>query len=171
MSRRSSIARATSPATVVALFCVLVAGCSAGVVSRPAPPFKATRFEGGAVTLSAFKGKLLVLNFWASWCPPCRAEMPGVQKAWEKYSKKGVNFLAIATLDTRKDATGYLRESKVRLPVAFDDDGDAILRKYQGRGLPTTYFIDRRGTVIARHSGYMSEENLTQELDRLLASK
>ena len=171
MSRKVSIAVSASLVTVVLSFCALVAGCSPGVLNRPAPAFKASLFDGGTVTLSNFKGKLLVLNFWASWCPPCVAEMPAVQRAWEKYSKKGVNFLAIATEDTRKDAVNFLRANKIRFPVAYDEDSDAILRKYQGRGLPSTYFINRHGVVVDRHTGYISEELLTKKLDRLLASK
>jgi thiol-disulfide isomerase/thioredoxin len=153
-----------------ALIVTLVAGCAAGVSKWRAPDFRLTRLNGkGKVSFSQFKGKPVLLNFWASWCPPCRVEMPGLSEVHEKYRKKGVEFLLIATSDTRKDAEAFLRSNKISIPAVIDEHGDSVLRKYRGRELPATYFIDRQGMVVAWAIGFLTEGQVAEQLDSLLA--
>jgi len=170
MPRTSLVKCFAAVAGSVAILVALAAGCAAGVSKWRAPDFRLTRLNGkGKVTFSRFKGKPVLLNFWASWCPPCRVEMPGLSKIYEKYRKKGVKFLLIATSDTRKDAVDFLRSNKVRIPAVIDEHGDALLRKYRGRELPATYFIDRQRMVVAWKIGFITEDEVAHQLDRMLA--
>lgn len=113
-----------------------------------APDFTLETLEGGLASLADFRGRVVILNFWASWCGPCRAEMPALQALWELQRERGLEVLAVNSTvqDSIPAATTFLQEMNLDLPVLLDRDG-AATRRYLVRALPTTFFVDRQGVI------------------------
>ena len=137
---------------------------------QPAPDFTVYDAEGNEITLSALMdGKPTVLNFWASWCGPCRSEMPHIQDAYERLSGE-VSFVMINMTDgqreTQESAEEYMAESGWTFPIYFDSDYDAAMT-YGAYSLPQTYFIDAEGRLIAAARGSMSAEVLQSGIDMI----
>ena len=137
---------------------------------QPAPDFTVYDAEGNEVTLSALMdGKPTVLNFWASWCGPCRSEMPHIQEAYERLGGE-VSFVMINMTDgqreTQESAEEYMAESGWTFPIYFDSDYDAAMT-YGAYSLPQTYFIDAEGRLIAAARGSMSAEVLQSGIDMI----
>ena len=136
----------------------------------PAPDFTLDLLGGGEVTLSDLRGKPVVVNLWASWCPPCRAEMPAIEKVYRDYKDLGLVVLGVNTTnqDSEADAATFVREYGLTFPIPLDRDGSVSMR-YSLRGLPTTFFIDRMGiirSVIV--GGPMSEAVIRINIEDLL---
>ena len=123
---------------------------------QPAPDFALeSRAPGETLRLSDFRGQVVVLNFWASWCGPCRQEMPEFQAEYARHSAgSDLTILAVnaLSLDSRRDADRFIEEMQVTFPVAYDETG-AVADRYRVRGLPSTFFIDRAGVVRAATFG------------------
>ena len=137
---------------------------------QPAPDFTVYDAEGNEITLSALMdGKPTVLNFWASWCGPCRSEMPHIQEAYERLGGE-VSFVMINMTDgqreTQESAEEYMTESGWTFPIYFDSDYDAAMT-YGAYSLPQTYFIDAEGRLIAAARGSMSAEVLQSGIDMI----
>ena len=137
----------------------------------PAPDFRVFDGSGKEVRLSDFKGEIVVLNFWASWCPPCKEEMPYFQKAYEKYGDR-VKFMMLDLVDGSREtkATGqkFIADNKYTFPVYFDTNSDAAI-KYGISSIPTTVFIDKDGNVVTGYVGSVSGlEDITAVLDMML---
>ena len=137
---------------------------------QPAPDFTVYDAEGNGITLSALMdGKPTVLNFWASWCGPCRSEMPHIQEAYERLGGE-VSFVMINMTDgqreTQESAEEYMAESGWTFPIYFDSDYDAAMT-YGAYSLPQTYFIDAEGHLIAAARGSMSAEVLQSGIDMI----
>ena len=137
---------------------------------QPAPDFTVYDAEGNGITLSALMdGKPTVLNFWASWCGPCRSEMPHIQEAYERLGGE-VSFVMINMTDgqreTQESAEEYMAESGWTFPIYFDSDYDAAMT-YGAYSLPQTYFIDAEGRLIAAARGSMSAEVLQSGIDMI----
>jgi peroxiredoxin len=111
-----------------------------------APDFELTLFDGETMRLSDLRGKIVVLNFWASWCPPCRWEMPDFEEMWQEYGDRDVVFVGVAISDFEESAFAFAQETGVTYPVGLDYTGD-IARAYRPTSMPTTFFIDREGIV------------------------
>ncbi len=132
-----------------------------------APNFTVYDAEGNQVKLSDYIGKPIVLNFWASWCGPCKSEMPGFH---EKYLelKDEVVFLMVNMTDGQREtleiAMDYVEEQQYAFKVLYDTDSDAA-NTYQVYSLPTTYFLDREGNLIARANGAIDGETLQRGID------
>ena len=124
--------------------------------------------KGNKVHLSDFAGKKIILNFWASWCVPCKKEMPDFNKKYLEYGDE-IQFLMIdfAKDDKIEDAKKYVSDMGFEFPVYFDIDGDAFLT-YEVSAFPTTIFIDAKGNVVERYRGTISEETLQSGIDKLL---
>lgn len=123
------------------------------VKDRPAAPdFTLPTPENKKISLKDFRGRLLLLNFWASWCQPCREEMPAMERLYQEYKGKGFAVLAVSVKDSRKDAIAFVKELKLTYAIALDPEGEVGLL-YGAWGLPATYLIDRNGTVLARMWG------------------
>jgi cytochrome c biogenesis protein CcmG/thiol:disulfide interchange protein DsbE len=138
------------------------------VVDAPAPDFELPLLEGaGSLRLSSLRGRVVVLNFWASWCSPCRLEAPDLQAAWEDYRHRGVRFVGVDELDDRFAARGFVREFKITYPSVFDPSG-SLADDYGFIGLPATFVIDARGTVRYRFQGFVDGETLRTSLDEVL---
>ena len=101
------------------------------------------------VSLKDFRGKLVLLNFWATWCEPCREEMPAMERLYQEFKDKGFVVLAVDIKDRQRDALAFVKELKLTYPVVFDPEGKAGLL-YGAWGLPTTYLIGRTGLGLAR---------------------
>jgi len=137
-----------------------------------APDFELELLGGGSFVLSEMRGSPLTLNLWASWCPPCRREMPALDAVYAEYQDQhlqvvGVNMTA---QDSERAAIEFVRAMGLRFPIALDREG-RVARLYQMRALPTTFFIDTQG-VVQRVivGGPMSELTLRSEIEALLAA-
>ena len=121
-------------------------------VDQPAPDFFLRTLNGRSVRLSDYRGKTVVLNFWASWCPPCRREMPDFQTLWEERGPSGPDDLVILAVnllpeDTIAAAEGFVEEFGLTFPVLLDTSRGEVARRYGVRALPATFFVDREGIV------------------------
>jgi cytochrome c biogenesis protein CcmG/thiol:disulfide interchange protein DsbE len=139
---------------------------------RPAAPVKALPRLGapGRASLASYRGKVVVLNVWASWCPPCRDEVPLLQRTQERIAPRGGMVLGIDTQDQSSDALAFLKQHKATFPSLRDRD-----RSYGHElgvtGYPETFVIDRRGRVAAVRRFPVDQRWLDQQLPRLLAEK
>lgn len=136
------------------------------LIGEKSPEFLAAAIDGDSVSLSNYLGSPIVLNFWASWCPPCRDETPHFEKMWRLYRQKGVVLLGINVQDTVADADRYIKEFDVTFTNAIDKDGK-IMVDYGVTGLPVTFFINREGIIIGRWVGSIGESNLKSRVEAL----
>jgi cytochrome c biogenesis protein CcmG/thiol:disulfide interchange protein DsbE len=135
-----------------------------------APLFRLSALSGGgSVSLASFRGKAVVLNFWASDCGPCKEEMPRLQAAAVRWSGKPVEIVGVDTLDSRSAARAFVRKHGVRYTIAFDPTADLALR-YAVAFTPTTFFLDPRGRIVKRILGPVSPADLDAEIERALKS-
>ena len=120
-----------------------------------APDFTLKTLEGHTVRLSEFRGKKVVLiNFWATWCPPCRLEMPTMQQIYAEYKERGFEILAVnIEPDAQQDIRDFVKELRLTFPILLDPDMK-VSRKYHLIGLPVSILIDRQGIVRAKDVGY-----------------
>jgi len=121
---------------------------------HPLTPDEAASVDGAEkkVALTDFRGKLVMLNFWASWCVPCREEMPQMERLYQEYKARGFVIVAVNVKDSRDDALAFVRELKFTYPALFDPEGEIGLL-YGAWGLPTTYLIGPKGEGLARMWG------------------
>lgn len=137
------------------------------LIKEAAPNFTLALLDGKSFQLSDYKGKPVLINFFASWCLPCREEIPAIEKMVSVYKPKGVVFLGISTDDTEVNAKDFIKKYGVTYPVGLDK-ATTIQSSFGLFGIPTTYFIDKQGIVSYFHSGVVTEELLQNELDKLL---
>ncbi|MCI0607995.1 MAG: TlpA family protein disulfide reductase [Anaerolineae bacterium] len=138
-----------------------------------APDFTLDTLDGGQLTLSELRGHPIVLNLWASWCLPCRSEMPAIEKAYQHYKDAGLIVIGLntASQDSESDARAFVQELGLTFPIALDRDG-SVQSRYQLLGLPSTYFIDRKGIIRAVVvGGPMSEATIQSNIENLLQEK
>lgn len=119
---------------------------------KKAPNFILNALDGSMVTLKDFRGKVVFLNFWASWCPPCRVEMPAIETLHEKFKDKGLVVIAINSAESNKRVRDFIRKKGYTFLVLMDSDG-SVTNDYRVRGLPATYIVDRKGNAIGRAVG------------------
>ena len=114
-----------------------------------APDFEIELIDGETVTLSGYRGEVVLLNFWGTWCPPCRAEMPALQRTWEEYKDRGVVFLGAAIYDEKADVEKFAEAFGITYPLGIDLAGDLTV-DYKVTQFPTTFLIDREGNEVRR---------------------
>ena len=119
----------------------------------PSEDFQLRLLDGETASLSDYEGNLVFLNFWATWCPPCREEMPSMQILYDELRAEGLEILAVNVLESPDVAREFIEEMGFDYPVLLDRDGRVMLR-YGVRAYPTTYLIDRRGYVIGVRPGF-----------------
>lgn len=135
-----------------------------------APDFNLDSLQGEPVQLSDLRGKIVVVNFWTTWCPPCREETPALESAYGSYRDRGLVMLGVnlTDQDSLKDVESFVQEFRLTYPILLDRDG-AVGLLYQLNGLPTTFFISREGiirTVVI--GGPMSETFIRSKIEALL---
>ncbi len=140
---------------------------SSSGTKEAAPNFTLTLINNGNFHLGDHKGKPVLINFFASWCLPCREEAPVLEKIAHEYGSKSVVFLGIAVDDTEEKMKDFMAKYGVTFPVGLDKTA-AIQKSFGLYGIPTTYFIDKQGVINYFHSGSVTEELLQHELDKLL---
>jgi thiol-disulfide isomerase/thioredoxin len=118
-----------------------------------APDFTLASLDGKQVSLSALKGNLVFVNFWATWCPPCQAEIPSLKALYEKLKGKGLIILGVDVAEKAGDVGKFVKDKAMTFPVLLDANS-AVGRVYASQSIPVTYIIDRGGTVLARKVGF-----------------
>jgi peroxiredoxin len=121
--------------------------------SPPAPAFKLADRAGGDMSLSDLKGQVVMINFWASWCGPCRQEFPALDQIYSKYKPMGFQMLAINVETEKADAERFLGKTPVSFPILFDPD-NKVSGSYGVSAMPTTFLVDRQGRLRWQHRAY-----------------
>jgi cytochrome c biogenesis protein CcmG/thiol:disulfide interchange protein DsbE len=132
-----------------------------------ASDFTVATFSGEEFTLSANRGRPVVVNFWASWCGPCRFEAPTLRKAYEEYSPRGVAFIGVAVQDTDERAKGFVEKYGLTFPNGRDSTGE-IMKTYEIYAIPQTFVIGRDGRISYVHTGPVTDELLASEIEKAL---
>ena len=156
---------------VLALLALLAWGlkkAQAGpVYSGAAPDFSLTGFDGRKVTLSELRGKVVIINFWASWCLPCREEAAYLEQTWRKYQDRGVVFIGVDYVDTEKEALAYIQEFDITY-INGPDLGTVISDAYNIQGVPETFYVSKSGELRGMHIGPLKAPELDQKIEELL---
>jgi thiol-disulfide isomerase/thioredoxin len=169
------------PIVIVALILLaatmLVAGCGAGsgktsrgvAIGQPLPPAEFTTGRGERVSVADLRGNPAVINFWATWCAPCREEIPVLQAAHAEHGQNGVAFLAV-TDELPTTVRPFMEQIAMTLPVWYDPGGRAGQR-YAIQSIPTTFFLDADGRLVARHTGALTRRQLEAYLQQLTTQR
>ncbi|MDO9270302.1 MAG: TlpA disulfide reductase family protein [Methylobacter sp.] len=134
------------------------------------PEFNLPDLSDHQHNISEWRGKILVINFWATWCPPCLKEIPGFIALQEQYADQGVQFIGIA-LEDKEPVTKYAAESKINYPILLGGDNGIALAHQLGNSVdavPYTLIVDRQGQIISRHPGEFSKEQILEVITPLL---
>ncbi len=142
------------------------------LAAEPARDFTLATKNGGQVTLSALRGKVVYVDFWATWCPPCRKSFPWLNAMHDRYAKQGLEIVAISIDNAQEPVDRFLKEIPPRFTVATDPDA-TLADVYGLRMMPTSYLIDRNGDVYATHRGFSSNDTaaVEEEIEKLLAKR
>ncbi|MCS6842167.1 MAG: TlpA family protein disulfide reductase [Roseiflexus sp.] len=137
-------------------------------IGHPAPEFALTAVNGSQVALSDLRGQVVLINFWATWCPPCRAEMPAIQQAYDRFRDQGFLVLAVNQQEDAASVAKYMSEQRLTFPALLDSDA-RVSTDYQARVLPSSFFVDRRGIIRAVYRGPMSRGMIEGAIEQLIA--
>jgi cytochrome c biogenesis protein CcmG/thiol:disulfide interchange protein DsbE len=136
-----------------------------------APPFDLARLRGpGKVRLADYRGRPLIVNFWASWCVPCRKEFPLFGEAREAYSPEQLGIVGITYRDLPDDSRRFAREHDATWTLAEGGDGDPVAKAYGVRAMPQTFFVDPDGTIVSRYYGAPARDEFEAEVARIAGS-
>lgn len=139
------------------------------LVGRPAPALALTTFDGKPVSLEAGRGKVFVVNFWASWCyPACYEEAPVLERAWRAYRERGVVVLGVNIQDKEEAARKFMADFALTFPNAPDPSGKVSV-DWGVYGVPETFFVDRAGRIRSKHVGAVTDEVFRAAVDPLVA--
>ncbi len=157
------------PFAFLALLLIISAsGCAGDASGAKAPEYFATGLDGRLLDSSALKGKVVVVNFWATWCPPCRAEIPDFQAVYEENKSKGLEILGFSVDEIPPaQLQDFVEKFKMTYPVAFAPE--SVVKAFApGQYIPTTFLIDKKGMIRHKQVGAMDKASLSQWVDRLL---
>jgi cytochrome c biogenesis protein CcmG/thiol:disulfide interchange protein DsbE len=135
-----------------------------------APDFTIAGFDGRTVKLSELRGQVVIINFWASWCPPCREEAAYLEETWRKYEGRGVIFIGVDWVDTEKEALAYIEEFDITY-LNGPDIGTRIAPLYNIKGVPETFYVAKNGELRGVHIGPLSFPILDEIIEKLLAEQ
>jgi len=156
---------------IILTLVLLVTGCSepsGARVGEPAPDFKLQNLDGQYISLSDLRGKPVLLNFWATWCPPCRVEMPYLQEIFEEWSDKGLVLLTIDIGEGPSQIKEFLEANNLSLPVLLDTKKN-VAQRYNITGIPTTFFIDKDGVIREKIIGaFPSKGAIEKHLNKIM---
>lgn len=139
-------------------------------VGDEAPDFTLKNLDGEEVSLSDFKGQPVLINFWATWCGPCRIEMPIIEAMYQKYGDEGFVVLAVDVQESITVVQSFVDSMGLTFPILLDLKGDVADGPYRIRAFPTSYFVGRDGKLTAVHRGMMTEQIMQTYLDKVLAT-
>jgi cytochrome c biogenesis protein CcmG/thiol:disulfide interchange protein DsbE len=159
--------RTGGPATSQAVGLTAAASGPAPRIGKPAPDFRVVGLDGKLVQLSDFRGHPVWLSFWATWCPPCRAESPDIQAAYQQYSDSGLVILAIDIGEDRATVGNYVARAGLTFSIALDPTEDAAAT-YRIAGAPTHYFIDADGILRDSQIGNLGKKTMEKKLGKIL---
>jgi thiol-disulfide isomerase/thioredoxin len=152
------------------ILCVTLFGHNSFAAFNEAPAINLPGVDGAKVQLESLKGKVVYLDFWASWCEPCKKSFPWMHDMKQNYADQGFEILAVNLDKDRELADRFLQEMEVNFIVAFDEKGESA-SDYKLRGMPSSYLIDRDGIVHASHIGFRDNDkaSLEQAIKNLLS--
>jgi len=136
--------------------------------AKQAPPIELASLDGVELSLAGYRGKVVMIDFWASWCPPCARETPVLTEVYSRYRDQPVEFIGISIWDRGQDAIKFVRDFDIRYPVAIDHQGKTAI-DYGVTGIPEKFFVDAEGRLVKRFVGPMDEKTLSAILDSLLS--
>jgi thiol-disulfide isomerase/thioredoxin len=158
-------------ALIGAALALAAVGCAAEgpapIVGRRAPEFKLSSIDGGEVSLAGLQGKPVVVNFFATWCTPCKKELPAFQALSQQYADQGLTFLLVDMQEDPDDVAIFLGELGVSLPTVVDSSGE-VGKTYRVRGLPSTFFIGRDGTIKQAQLGELDGRLLETGISKIV---
>ena len=137
-----------------------------GDVGQLAPEFSTDSVGGGPLRLADYRNQVVLLNFWATWCVPCRAEMPEIESTYQSYRERGFQVLAVNVQESETQIKPFLNELNLTFPALLDRDA-SIARLYRARALPSSFLIDRQGVVQYVRVGPLTRDGLSAELHKL----
>ncbi len=140
----------------------------AGVAGQAAPVIALRDDRGAPVSLDRYRGKVVLMNLWASWCPPCRAELPDLQQLWTEDAARGLVVVGVDQGESASRARSFAAALRLRFPIWIDAD-QAYGRAYAALGLPTTVIVDRRGVVASGFDGALTYAQMRAAVGPLLA--
>jgi thiol-disulfide isomerase/thioredoxin len=154
----------------MAVVAVLAPDAPLAEQSRRAPDVDMRDGEGRRVRLSDFKGKVVLVELWASWCPSCKVSFPAIDALYREYRSRGVEIIAVNVDQRRRDADTYLKAHPHEKLIVFDPRA-RVLQAFGAPGVPSSYLIDRQGTIRFTHEGYTADTMVEyrRQLDELLA--
>ena len=140
-------------AAIIAAAALALPALAADPTGSPAPAFTLGSSAGSNVSLAQYKGQVVMLNFWASWCGPCRQEMPLLESIYKKYNRMGFTLIGVNVEPDSNAANQWLKQTPVSFPILYDKDSK-VSKMYDVAGMPSTVIIDRTGKVRVLHRGY-----------------
>jgi len=148
-----SLIRKLPAAALLAMVACLSLTAATDVATPPAPEFNLANRAGGQTSLSALRGQVVMINFWASWCGPCRQEFPALDQIYSKYKPMGFTLVGINVETEKADAERFLGKTPVSFPILFDPE-NRVSGSYGVSAMPTTVLVDRQGRVRWQHRAY-----------------
>lgn len=140
-------------------------GSTLSLTGEPAPDFELESLGGSTLSLSDYRGQVVLINFWATWCAPCRLEMPDIEAKYQQLQPE-LQVIAVNFDEPAEDVQAFVDELNLSFDILLDPGGE-IQRLYRVRGYPSTFFVDAEGKLVIQHIGLMTEGQLNDYLDQL----